>query len=290
MRRPSHPTIVSYLALFVALGGAGAYAADTVFSTDIVDGEVRTADLDGHAVTANKLAPGAVGTTRLGDGVVTEPKLADGAVATAKLGQIAVTNDKLATFAVTNDKLAADAVTSSKIPPETIGSTDIGASAVKTSELALGAVTSEDIANGTVAAGDMQPDLITRGYIDKAEDEMHLDGGTFDNRPEYEVLSVTLPPGLYMLAAKAIVRMAIGSGPGWCELRLGSGVLDRARVDATGLDNEHSTDTVPLMSSVNLSRTIAVKLVCQAGLGYDMYVTHRRLMAIRVASLTVTQG
>ena len=43
-RRPSHGTVVAYLALFVALGGS-AYAVNTVNSTDIVDGQVKSVDV-----------------------------------------------------------------------------------------------------------------------------------------------------------------------------------------------------------------------------------------------------
>jgi hypothetical protein len=38
------------------LTGGTAYAANTVFSSDIVDGQVKTADLDGGAVTSEKVA------------------------------------------------------------------------------------------------------------------------------------------------------------------------------------------------------------------------------------------
>jgi hypothetical protein len=76
-RRPSHATVVAYLALFVALGGTGAYAANTVFSTDIVDGEVKTPDLAGAAVSAPKLKPGAVATDKLAGAAVTSDKVKD---------------------------------------------------------------------------------------------------------------------------------------------------------------------------------------------------------------------
>jgi hypothetical protein len=55
-RRPSHATVVAYLALFVAVSTGGAYAANTVFSTDIVDGEVKTPDLASGAVNGAKVA------------------------------------------------------------------------------------------------------------------------------------------------------------------------------------------------------------------------------------------
>ena len=44
------------LALFLFLASGTAYAANTVFSSDIVDGQVKTADLDGGAVTSEKVA------------------------------------------------------------------------------------------------------------------------------------------------------------------------------------------------------------------------------------------
>ena len=44
------------LALFLFLASGTAYAANTVFSSDIVDGQVKTADLDGGAVASEKVA------------------------------------------------------------------------------------------------------------------------------------------------------------------------------------------------------------------------------------------
>ena len=44
------------LALFLFLASGTAYAANSVFSSDIVDGQVKTADLDGGAVISEKVA------------------------------------------------------------------------------------------------------------------------------------------------------------------------------------------------------------------------------------------
>jgi hypothetical protein len=59
--------LVAYLALFLALTGTSAYAAGTVFSEDIVNGEVKTPDLAAAGVTANKLGPNAVNNTKVLD-------------------------------------------------------------------------------------------------------------------------------------------------------------------------------------------------------------------------------
>src|SRR5688500_101296 len=45
---------------FVASPELQAFAANTVFSTDIVDGEVKTADLGSNSVTAGKIKDGEV--------------------------------------------------------------------------------------------------------------------------------------------------------------------------------------------------------------------------------------
>ena len=57
----------SFLALLIALGTGSAYAANTVFSTDIVDGEVKTADLDNNAVRSTKIGTGQVPTDLAAD-------------------------------------------------------------------------------------------------------------------------------------------------------------------------------------------------------------------------------
>jgi hypothetical protein len=46
--------VLAAIGFFVAVSTGGAYAANTVFSTDIVDGEVKTPDIANVAVTGNK--------------------------------------------------------------------------------------------------------------------------------------------------------------------------------------------------------------------------------------------
>jgi hypothetical protein len=53
------------LALVLVLAGGTAYAANTVFSSDIVNGEVKTADLDNNSVTTAKVRNGQVGVADL---------------------------------------------------------------------------------------------------------------------------------------------------------------------------------------------------------------------------------
>src|SRR5215217_6129909 len=78
--------VVAYLALFIALGGTSAYAANTIGSADIIDesiqsvdlknGEVKNGDIGGNQVTTTKIKAGNVGNSDLADGAVTGAKLA----------------------------------------------------------------------------------------------------------------------------------------------------------------------------------------------------------------------
>lgn len=53
LQRPTHATVVAYLALFVALGGS-AYAVSKVGSRDVADNSLRSKDLrNGRAVTGS---------------------------------------------------------------------------------------------------------------------------------------------------------------------------------------------------------------------------------------------
>jgi hypothetical protein len=59
------------LALFLVIAGGTAYAANTVFSSDIVDGEVKAADIATAAVRSPELATGQVRSSDVRDGGLT---------------------------------------------------------------------------------------------------------------------------------------------------------------------------------------------------------------------------
>jgi hypothetical protein len=93
---------IAYLALFIALGGTSAYAANTVFSADIADGEVKNADLGTDSVTSAKIKVNNVGNKDIGTDAVTTGKIRAGNVGTTDLAAGAVTTDKLAPVPAVN--------------------------------------------------------------------------------------------------------------------------------------------------------------------------------------------
>jgi hypothetical protein len=98
-RHLTYANVMSSLAVFGLLGGAGAFAAQKqtqkIGTTQLKASAVTTAKLKNGAVANAKLAAGAVSTDKLADGAVTNSKLAEGSVSTGKLAGDAVTGDKV---------------------------------------------------------------------------------------------------------------------------------------------------------------------------------------------------
>jgi hypothetical protein len=120
-RHLTFASVCSSLALTVALSTGTAYAASTIFSADIVDGEVKTPDLGAAAVTAPKIASGAVWSAAVRDGslvgadlavgTVGGGQVADGSLTGADFGDRWLTGDDLALGSVTGREVADNSLT-----------------------------------------------------------------------------------------------------------------------------------------------------------------------------------
>ncbi len=103
------------LALFLVLTGGVAYAANTVFSSDIVDGEVKAADI------------------------------AQGAVATSEIG-----TDQVQSVDVRNDTLSGGGLTAADLRNGSVGNTEIADGGVRSADVQNEALTGADIAESTL--------------------------------------------------------------------------------------------------------------------------------------------
>jgi len=112
----SYANVIATLALFIAIGTGGAYAASQLAPKSVGEKQLRPG-----AVTADKLRKNAVTAPKIKALAVKEGKLAAGAVVASKLAGQAVTNEKLAGGAVTNDKLADSSVTGNKVDEASLG-------------------------------------------------------------------------------------------------------------------------------------------------------------------------
>ena len=114
--RLTYANVVSTLALVIAVGGAGAYAATQLPPKSVGERQLRPG-----AVTAQKLRKNSVIAPKIKALAVKQGKIANGAVSAAKLASGAVGGDKLADGAVTGSKLADGAVTGSKVDASSLG-------------------------------------------------------------------------------------------------------------------------------------------------------------------------
>jgi hypothetical protein len=91
VRRPSHSTVVAYIALFLALGAGGAMAAskiakNSVGSKQLKKNSVSAAKIKKDAVTGAKVEDGSLTGSDLADGTITGIKVADGSLSQADIG------------------------------------------------------------------------------------------------------------------------------------------------------------------------------------------------------------
>jgi hypothetical protein len=113
--RLSYANVVSTLALFIALTGASAYAANKLANKSVGEPQLRPG-----AVTADKIRSNAVTAPKIKAAAIKEGKLAAGSVTAAKMALNSVASGPLAPNAVTNEKLAPDSVTGDKVVESTL--------------------------------------------------------------------------------------------------------------------------------------------------------------------------
>jgi hypothetical protein len=158
--------VCSFLALAVAISTSGAYAANTVFSTDIVNGQVKTPDLATNAVASPKILNRGVKTVDLNLNAVGSGRIADGAVHAADLGNDSVGAAEIVTDGVGATEIADNSIDSGEIQDNSLLSGDIGADQVGGSEIASSAVGGSEIASNAVTGGDVANDSLTLSDID----------------------------------------------------------------------------------------------------------------------------
>src|SRR5205807_10645618 len=99
-RRLTFANVCSLLALVVALGTGGAYAANTIGSSDIIDESIQSVDLKNGEVKTDDLAPSAVNSGKIQDGHVLGIDIAAGAVDGNSVLDESLTSSDLATDSV----------------------------------------------------------------------------------------------------------------------------------------------------------------------------------------------
>jgi hypothetical protein len=156
--------VVGYVAIFLFAMSAPAIAlpgSNTVFTDDIVNGEVQSGDIGTNEVTSADIANGTVATQDIATDGVTTADILNGEVTSADVLDADLTGADLANNSVSGDDiqnetlatndLQANSVQTDEIENETIGSGDIGPAAVGASEVGPAAVGASEVGDGVVA-------------------------------------------------------------------------------------------------------------------------------------------
>jgi hypothetical protein len=152
----SFANVCSFLALMIAVGTGSAYAADTIFSTDIVDGEVKSVDIADNAVGPAKIPSGGVGLAELATGAVSSTKIADGSVSAYDLADNAVNSAHIQTEAVGGIEIAPGAVKGEEILDSSIGTADLAGGAVGNVDIATNAVGPSKVLDNSLTFTDLK--------------------------------------------------------------------------------------------------------------------------------------
>jgi hypothetical protein len=143
----TYANVVATLCLFLVLSGGTAVAltgSNTVFSDDIVNGQVKNADIINGAITTGKLRNDSVTSARIVNGQVKNPDILNGAV----------TTNKLRDSSVGNADLGSNAVTGAKVLDNSLGGSDVDESSFGIVPNAAHATNSDEL--GGVAAANFQ--------------------------------------------------------------------------------------------------------------------------------------
>jgi hypothetical protein len=117
-RRPSHATVVAYLALFVALGGTSAVAlsgSNTVFSDDIANDNFNSPTEGQGGLVASDLRAGSVGSSEVANGSLKAEDYGIGSVSGARIQDNNVTTLDLADSAIFSNDVANNSLTGADI-------------------------------------------------------------------------------------------------------------------------------------------------------------------------------
>jgi hypothetical protein len=147
--------VFAVIGCIAALTTGTAYAANTVFSTDIVDGEVKNADIAGNSITSNRIYPGSVTNTDIGADAVDGSKVLNGELTGADVSNSSLTGDDVANSTLTGIDVSNGSLTSSDVLDESLTGADVAASSLTGADVASSSLTGADIANRSVDADDL---------------------------------------------------------------------------------------------------------------------------------------
>jgi hypothetical protein len=165
IKRPSHGTVVAYLALFVALGGTGAYAANEWTGDNIVDESLTAADILGKASSGgNPAVNGTLTTNELKNGTVRSVDVFDDTLqaidlAAGSIGESELQNGSVTSPSVLDDSQPGGGLHAQDLATDSVNATEVADNSIDSGEIVDFGLTNQDVAvefaqingDGTVA-------------------------------------------------------------------------------------------------------------------------------------------
>jgi len=241
-------------------------AADSVDSSELVDGSIDASHISSSAVTTAKIAADAVTGAKIADDAIDSEHYTDGSIDTAHIGAAQVTTAKLADDAVTTvkitdgnvttAKIAADAITGAKIADDQINSEHYIDGSIDTAHIADDQITTAKIADVNVTTAKLANDAVTGAKIaDDSIDSEHYVAASIDN----EHLADDAV-GADELAANAVVNDSIASNAAIAHSKLAS-VTDGQILVGNG---SNVPTSVAVSGDVTIANTGAVTIANDA--------------------------
>jgi hypothetical protein len=287
--------IVGYIALFLALTGGTAYALDgtnTVFSDDIVDGQVKAADLHTDSVGGVKVTDGSLTGADFADRSIGGQKIGTETLAGANVADGSLFGSDIANESISAQDIGTHAVGASEVDPAGFVSSDIGQ--VSPSDPRYGipsnAIQGAEVSDNSLSGADIDEsslDTPEAAYA-RVDDRVAL-----PSSGERTIASRTVEPGSYVVLAKSSL---LSNGGEFASCRINatrsgqSFDLDFAESPTVkrsfGLPG--AWDEIELMGFVGSSSSnIALKFICG---GNGVSTENVRLAAIKVNRLIGTNA
>ena len=149
-RRPSHATVVAYLALFVALGGTSAWATHEVInSSDVVNESLTGADIQNGTLTGADVFNNTISGADITNGSLTGADVFDNTIGGADITNGSLTGADIANESIGVSDIGSQQVGADEVINDSLLQSDIRAGAVTGDEVLDNSLNDEDIAQGT---------------------------------------------------------------------------------------------------------------------------------------------